>query len=46
MGLEGSPTRVAGLFQSHRKRHVEMIGGDPKEAARMLIHRLRELDAL
>ena len=27
MGLEGSPTRVAGIFQSHLKRHVEMIGG-------------------
>jgi electron transfer flavoprotein beta subunit len=46
MGREGSPTRVAGIFQSHRKRHVEMIGGDPKEAARMLIGRLREMDAL
>ena len=46
MGLEGSPTRVAGIFQTHRKRHVEMIEGDPKEAARMLIGRLREMDAL
>lgn len=45
MGLEGSPTRVAGIFQSHRKRHVEMFGGDPEEAARNLIRRLRELDA-
>jgi electron transfer flavoprotein beta subunit len=45
MGLEGSPTRVAGIFQTHRKRHVEMIGGDPQEAARRLIGRLREMDA-
>ncbi|NPV03899.1 MAG: electron transfer flavoprotein subunit beta/FixA family protein [Syntrophaceae bacterium] len=46
MGLGGSPTRVAGVFQSHRKRHVEMIGGEPKEAARRLIQKLREMDAL
>jgi len=46
MGLGGSPTRVAGIFQSHRKRHVEMIGGEPKEAARNLVRKLRELDAL
>jgi electron transfer flavoprotein beta subunit len=46
MGLGGSPTRVAGIFQSHRKRKVEMIGGDPKEAARVLVARLREMDAL
>ena len=46
MGLEGSPTRVAEIFQSHLKRHVEMIGGDPKEAARGLIRKLREMDAL
>ncbi len=46
MGLGGSPTRVAGVFQSHRKRHVEMIGGEPKEAARGLVQKLREMDAL
>lgn len=46
MGLGGSPTRVAGIFQSHRKRQVEMIGGDAKEAARALVVRLREMDAL
>ena len=46
MGLAGSPTRVAGVFQSHRKRHVEMIGGEPKEAARGLIRKLKEIDAL
>ncbi|MCU0555672.1 MAG: electron transfer flavoprotein subunit beta/FixA family protein [Syntrophales bacterium] len=46
MGLGGSPTRVAGIFQSHRKRKVEMIGGDAKEAARALVARLREMDAL
>jgi electron transfer flavoprotein alpha/beta subunit len=46
MGLAGSPTRVAGVFQSHRKRHVEMIGGESKDAARELIRRLREMDAL
>jgi electron transfer flavoprotein beta subunit len=46
MGLAGSPTRVAGIFQSHIKRHVEMIGGDPKESARGLIKKLREMDAL
>ena len=46
MGLGGSPTRVAGVFQSHRKRHVEMIGGEPKEAAAKLVQKLREMDAL
>ncbi len=46
MGLGGSPTRVAGVFQSHRKRHVEMIEGEPKEAARGLVQKLREMDAL
>lgn len=46
MGLKGSPTRVAGVFRSHRKRRVEMIGGDPKEAARALVARLREMGAL
>jgi len=46
MGLGGSPTRVAGIFQPHRKRKVEMIGGDAKEAARILVARLREVDAL
>lgn len=46
MGLRGSPTRVAGIFQSHRKRQVEMIGGDAKEAARTLVARLRQMDVL
>jgi electron transfer flavoprotein beta subunit len=46
MGLGGSPTRVAGVFQSHQKRHVEVIGGEPKAAARRLLDRLREMDAL
>ena len=46
MGLGGSPTRVAGIFQSHRKRQVEMIGGDAKEAARTLVARLRQMDVL
>ena len=46
MGLGGSPTRVAGVFQSHRKRHVEMIGGEPNEVARGLIRKLKEMDAL
>jgi electron transfer flavoprotein beta subunit len=46
MGLGGSPTRVASVFQSHQKRHVEVIGGEPKAAARRLLGRLREMDAL
>ena len=46
MGLGGSPTRVAGVFQAHRKRRVEMIGGEPREAARALVKKLREMDAL
>lgn len=46
MGLRGSPTRVEAIFQPHRKRHVEMIGGDAKEAAISLISKLHEMDAL
>ncbi|HPG71796.1 MAG TPA: hypothetical protein PLT21_07170, partial [Syntrophales bacterium] len=46
MGLRGSPTRVVGVFQAPRKRRVEMIGGEPRDAARALVQKLREMGAL
>jgi len=46
MGLGGSPTRVVGVFQAPRKRRVEMIGGEPRDAARALVQKLREMGAL
>lgn len=46
MGLRGSPTRVAGVFESPRRRSAEMLAGEPKDAAEELIRRLRRLDVL
>lgn len=46
MGLEGSPTRVAEVFESPHRRRAEMITGEPQEIAKQLIRRLREMDAL
>jgi electron transfer flavoprotein beta subunit len=46
MGLKGSPTRVAKVFESGLKREVEMITGNPEDVARKLIQRLHELEAL
>jgi electron transfer flavoprotein beta subunit len=46
VGVAGSPTRVADIFPAGRGRQVEMLTGDVKEAARKLIGKLRERDAL
>jgi len=46
MGLEGSPTRVAEVFESPQRRRVEMIAGEPQAIAKQLVRRLRQLDAL
>jgi electron transfer flavoprotein beta subunit len=46
MGLKGSPTRVAEVFESPQRRRAEMITGDPADMAKQLIRRLRQLDAL
>lgn len=46
MGLEGSPTRVAEVYESPQRRRVEMIAGETQEIAKQLIRRLRQLDAL
>jgi electron transfer flavoprotein beta subunit len=46
MGLEGSPTRVAEVFESPQRRRVEMLTGEPQDVAKQLVRRLRQLDAL
>jgi len=46
MGLAGSPTRVAEVFESPQRRKAEMITGDPAEMAKQLVRRLHQLDAL
>ncbi len=46
MGLTGSPTRIAGIIELPKKKHAEMIQGEPDEAAKELIKRLRRLDAI
>lgn len=46
MGLAGSPTRVAEVFESPRRRRAEMFAGEPQEIARQLLRRLHRLDAL
>lgn len=46
MGLQGSPTRVAGVFESPRRRFAEMLTGEPQDVAAELIRRLRRLDVL
>jgi len=46
MGLEGSPTRVAEVFESPQRRRVEMLTGEPQEIAKQLVRRLHQLDAL
>jgi len=46
MGLAGSPTRVAGVFESSRRRSAEMLTGEPHEVAEKLIRKLRQLDVL
>lgn len=46
MGLRGSPTRVAGVFESPRSRSAEVLTGEPQDVAAELIRRLRRLDVL
>jgi len=46
IGYIGSPTKVIEVFEPLQRQNVEMIGGIPEEAARKLIKRLRELEAL
>lgn len=46
MGLTGSPTRVAGIYESLRKRSVEMLSGEPQDVAEKLVRKLRQLDVL
>jgi len=46
MGLTGSPTRVVGIIEVQKKKTAEMIQGEPGEAAKELIKRLRRLDAI
>lgn len=46
MGLAGSPTRIAGVVELKKARHAEMIGGEPEEAAKELVRRLRRADAI
>lgn len=46
MGLQGSPTRVAEVFESPHRRRADMITGEPQDIAKQLIRRLRQLDAL
>ena len=46
LGLQGSPTRVAEIFESPLKRKTEMIQGEPEDIARKLIKKLHELEAI
>lgn len=46
IGLKGSPTRVLRLFSPQRTSHVEILPGEPDEAARALVAKLREQKVL
>jgi electron transfer flavoprotein alpha/beta subunit len=46
MGLAGSPTRVLRVFESRPERTVEMIQGDPQEAAHRLLEKLHAIGVL
>ena len=46
MGLEGSPTKVSGIFETDKKREVIFLTGRPEEIAGNLIKKLRELEAI
>nr|HID58383.1 electron transfer flavoprotein beta subunit/FixA family protein [Desulfobacterales bacterium] len=46
VGIEGSPTRVSGIFERRLSRKGELLQGDPEEVIRKAIKRLRELEAL
>lgn len=42
LGLAGSPTRVAGVWEFKKDRRSEVLGGDPKHASKDAVTRLRE----
>ncbi|MBI2854659.1 MAG: electron transfer flavoprotein subunit beta/FixA family protein [Chloroflexi bacterium] len=46
VGLVGSPTQMANLFESRRERRREILDGAAVTAARQAVERLRELNAL
>ena len=46
MGLKGSPTQVAEIFETDKKRKVEFLQGNPEEMASHLIKKLRQLEAI
>jgi len=46
VGLDGSPTRVTGVFEHQSKRKGEMLEGLPEDIVKRAIKRLRELNAI
>ncbi|MFA4911218.1 MAG: electron transfer flavoprotein subunit beta/FixA family protein [Desulfobacteria bacterium] len=46
IGLAGSPTRVADVFEHKSKRKGEIIEGLPEDAVKRAVKRLRELKAI
>jgi len=46
MGMEGSPTRVAEVFESTVKRKVYIIEGEPEDVARKLVRNLCERQSI
>ncbi len=47
VGLKGSPTRIRKVFSPTRaKAKVEILDGDPTEAARKLVEKLKQLNLL
>lgn len=46
IGLKGSPTQVARVFEHKVKRGGEILNGTPEEVARKAVARLRELGAI
>ncbi len=43
LGLNGSPTKVKRIFTPQRQVHGEIIEGEPREAAAVLVEKLRAL---
>lgn len=46
MGGAGSPTKVIGMFESSHQRKIEMVEGEPSDAARNLVRKLWKSMAL
>ncbi len=46
VGLSGSPTQVAELFESRQERRGEILRGEPEKTAREALARLRESNVL